>query len=67
VHGCGDEARKTARSATQEKAKSMGNGVLLKDKDKKLRPDERRHLESKLHKAVEKKVEARTAKGPSKS
>jgi hypothetical protein len=66
VHGCGDEVRSAARAATQEKARHMTNGVLLNDKDKRLRPDERKHLESKLHKAVEKKAEARTAKPPAK-
>ncbi len=66
AHGCGDEARGSARAATQEKARHMTNGILINTGGPKLRADERRHLEQKLHKTVEKKAEQRTAKPPTK-
>ena len=64
VHGCGDAAKADARRGAVSAGKSIVSGVLLPSKDH-LRPEHRKFLEGKLHRAVESKADDRTAK-PSK-
>ncbi len=61
VHGCGDDAKASARADCKQQARHIVGGVLIAGKDKQLRPEQRQYLQGKLDKSIKQKEEARAA------